>query len=102
MFIEFTAASALSSQRDSIENIPGRDEDNLCPLFPQLNFRGTHEIVKQGIFWFSIPMLALNFGLMVAMLFYTCTRRTKFCHATWLTKIQFMLLIATSLLSSTL
>ena len=71
----------------------------LCPEFDQLDFKSTSPKVKQLVFWWSIPILALYFGLLLIMLLYICTRATRFYKANWLTKIQFVLLIVISLAS---
>ena len=90
---------------DEIPKPEDRDWDldfNLCPEQAQLDFKNTSYKVKQAVFWFSIPMLVLNFLLVVTMLVYICTRTTRFYKASWLTKVQFIFIIGVSLFSSLL
>ena len=60
---------------DSIWKIKKNFNDYpLCPGYPQLDFAKTPPPVKMLVFWISIPMLILNLGLLLTIL-YTCMRR---------------------------
>ena len=93
----FRHPEAPSEVPDKIEKVM-----QLCPDSTQLNFAKAENFLKEMVFWSTIPLLALNFALMSAMVIYLCTRQTKFCQTNWLTKLQFALLAAIQILSCTL
>ena len=70
---------------------PPKNFYNFCSE-ENMNFLRAGPSIKKIVFWFTVPMIALNFCFLIIMLCYQCPRYKKFIRANFVTKIQFILL----------
>ena len=86
-FEEFDSGYGKSPPKPDPDHRQGLCNDH------RFDFTDSHWYIKQFVFWFSGVMLILNVLFLVVMLIFILTRATALDKASFLTKIQFMLLI---------